>query len=165
LEDFFMKMLFVAAICAFPVFASATPAIENVEELDGRIAEILAPGDAAVPIDPRIRLGRCPVPANLEPLTNGAIIVRCPQLGWRIRVTVNSTNAALTRSTPEAMQDLVQKGEAVEVVYEGTGFSISGTGIALDAAALGRPVRVKIPTSAVPLTMLVAGPGLVKVSR
>lgn len=138
----------------FAIALLAAAVFEDLPTLDARIAAI---AQGAAPIDPRIRLARCPEPAAIEPVSGG-LAIRCPALGWRLRV-------AVVQSQTESGAPLVRRGESVELVYAGGGFMVSGFGVAMDDAAAGKPVRVKIPTSAAPVTAIVAAAGIATVSR
>jgi flagella basal body P-ring formation protein FlgA len=94
----------------------------------------------------------------IEPMVNESITIRCPALGWRLRVSV-------AVSQTESAQVLVRRGESIEVVYPGNGFSISGMGLALDDGEEGKSVRVKISTSSAPVTAIVTGAGVATVSH
>jgi flagellar basal body P-ring formation protein FlgA len=135
------------------LIASASAAFEDLEVLDERVLAV-APDAAA--IDKRLKLAECPDDPIVAPPANGAVIIRCPAVGWRLRVAVNApANAS------ERVEIIVRKGEMVECVSGGPGFAVSTTMIALEDAGMGKPVRVKSLTSPVPITALVTARGLV----
>jgi flagellar basal body P-ring formation protein FlgA len=86
----------------------------------------------------------------------GSVIIRCPALGWRVRVPVKPS-PALT----ESGETVIRKGEMVECVSGGPGFAVSAMMLALDDAAAGQPVRVKSPTTAMVVTATAKARGLV----
>jgi flagellar basal body P-ring formation protein FlgA len=132
---------------------SSPPAFEDLELLDRRVTAI-AP--QAGPIDKRLKLAQCPEDAIIAPPVGGSVIVRCPELGWRLRVPVKPSPAMI-----ESKEAVIRKGEMVECVSGGSGFAVSTMMIALDDAAAGQPVRVKSPTSAIVVTATAKARGLV----
>jgi flagella basal body P-ring formation protein FlgA len=133
------------AMLSILIFAAAAlPAFEDLEMLDDRIAAV-APGAGA--IDKRLKLSQCPDDPVIASPVSGSVVVRCPALGWRLRVLV-------TPSMPQTANnaDLIRKGELVECISGGPGFEVSTMMIALDDAGAGQPVRVKSPTSPIPIT-------------
>ena len=82
--------------------------------------------------------------------------MRCPALGWRLRVPVKASSAAVGPA-----EIVVRKGELVECVSGGPGFAVSTSMIALEDAGIGQPVRVKSPSSPIPITATVKSRGLV----
>jgi flagella basal body P-ring formation protein FlgA len=132
---------------------------QDLDALDARIASTLPSSGTPVPIDRRIRLAQCPEEPEISPLSGQAIAVRCPALGWRIRVAVSSD--AQTSGSPADI--LVRRGDLVDLVVRGAGFSASAPGTALDEGAAGKTVRVKIPTSPVPVSAVVVRAGVVAI--
>jgi flagellar basal body P-ring formation protein FlgA len=156
-----MKLLFafVASSASAPILAAA-PVFEDLTALDARISETHDEGLIAQPIDRRIRLAPCPVPAEIDAPMAGSIAVRCPALGWRIRVPF------LASAKPaEATTVLVRRGETIELVYRGEGFAVTSIGVAQDDGGKGKPIRVKIPTSAQSATAFVENVGLASISH
>jgi flagellar basal body P-ring formation protein FlgA len=156
-----MKSIF--ALCAFaaasPLLAAA-PAFEDLAALDARISETQDEGLIAQPIDRRIKLAPCPSPAEIDAPVVGSIAVRCPALGWRIRVPFLATV-----KPAEATTVLVRRGEAIELVYRGEGFAVSSIGVAQEDGGKGKAIRVKIPSSVQAVTAIVADVGLASLSR
>ena len=75
-----------------PVFAQA---IEDLGQLDGRVQVMTGaapgqPGGAIAPIDRRLRLIACPQPASIEWSGSDSLAIRCPAVGWRLRVGIAS---------------------------------------------------------------------------
>lgn len=145
----------IALFLAGPAMAAG---YQDLDALDARIESTLGDLGAAVPIDRRIRLAQCPEEPEISPPSAGALAVRCPALGWKIRVAVSGAQPS---EIPAEV--LVRRGDLVELVVRGAGFSASAPGTALDEGAAGRTVRVKIPTSATPVSAVVVGAGMVAV--
>ncbi len=145
-----LPLLLVAAITGTPAIASE---FEDLGALDRRIAE-LAPAE---PIDQRLKLRKCPEAAQLEQAA-GMIAVRCPQLGWRLRVPVK----ALVQGQ-KADKAVIRRGEAVLVTISSEGYSVSYDGVAMDDGTMGSAIRVKFTTPGVFQTAYVTGPGKVQI--
>lgn len=133
---------------------------QDLDALDARIAAALGGTGTAVSIDHRIKLAACPEEPQISPVAAGALSVRCPSLGWKIRVAVSGASDAEPSSVP-----LVHRGDTIEVVAAGSGYSASSVGTALDEGRAGSQVRVKIPTSTAPLAATVARAGVVTISN
>jgi flagellar basal body P-ring formation protein FlgA len=121
-----------------------TATFENIDRLEARVvgalgADIGTPGGPAAPIDRRMKLARCPVPAMIDPPALGALAIRCEPIGWRIRVPM--TYAA----TPMAVkaQPVVRKGDPVELFVQTSSFSVSTGAIAQEDGAMGDRIRIK----------------------
>jgi len=118
------------------------------------------------PVDRRLRLSVC-----AEPLTVGwygragtTLQVSCRSQGWRIFV---ATGMAASRVSPPggAAETIVQKGETVSLVYEGSGFVLTRQGEALEAGAQDQWIKVRpMGENAKPVRGQVVRPGDVHVS-
>lgn len=136
------------------LLAAATPAaFEDLEVLDERIAAAAPNADV---IDKRLKLAKCPEEPIIAPTVGATVVVRCPALGWRLRVQ--------TKAPPisdQYTEIIIRKGDLVECVSGGPGFAVSAMMVALDNAAVGGPVRVKSPTSPIAITATAKARGLV----
>ena len=142
-----MRMTPLLACAA--AFAAAAPALAagfaSPEEIDSAVAEftgaaIGTEGGARLPIDRRLRLARCEAPLALEwyGRSHETVLVRCPAAGgWRLFVPIESGPAA-ARQEP-----IVARGEAVAIVVQGHGFTLSRQGEALEGGAVGEWIRVR----------------------
>jgi flagellar basal body P-ring formation protein FlgA len=132
----------------------ATPAaFEDLEILDERISAV---SQSAEPVDKRLKLAECPQDPIIVPPVGGSVVVRCPEIGWRLRVAVND------RADPaQTAEIIVRKGEMVECVSGGPGFAVSTSMIAMEDAGIGQPVRVKSPSSPILVTAIVKARGVV----
>lgn len=126
---------------------------EDLNALDNRIQTEV--GTDAEPVDKRLKIAQCPADPIIAPAVDKAVVVRCPALGWRLRVPVRESS-----SSAQAEKYVIRKGDLVECISGGPGFSVSTRMIALDNAAAGQPLRVKSPTSPVPLTAIAKSRGL-----
>ena len=110
------------------------------------LGAILAPPHLDIGVADRLAVDR----------PGGAVIVRCPAVGWRLRVPVK---ASLDQAATAEI--VIRKGEMVECVSDGQGFAVSTTMMALEDAAVGQPVRVKSLTSSTTMTAYVKTRGVV----
>lgn len=127
---------------------------EDLEILDERIQTEV--GVEAEPVDKRLKIAQCPADPIIAPaVDSAAVVVRCPALGWRLRVPVRASSAVAQSETY-----VIRKGDLVECISGGPGFSVTTRMIALDNAAVGQSLRVKSPTSPLPLTAIAKSRGL-----
>jgi flagellar basal body P-ring formation protein FlgA len=147
-----MRKFLFALPLLFPTPAAAQ-AFEDLDVLDRRLAET---GASAEPVDRRLKLAACPQPATIEPPIGAAVTVRCPALGWRIRIP-------LIGGASRASQLLVRKGDVVELAFSGRGFDVVTSATAQEDGEMGGWVRVKAQTGASFLTARVRGTGSVVV--
>ena len=141
--------------------SAADGRFQDLDALDSQVAAAVAAGGTPVPIDRRIKLANCPQTPEVSNVAGGAVAVRCPALGWRIRVSVEP---AVGPSAASASEIVVRRGDSVELVVEGRGYSASALGTSLDEGGAGSRIRVKIPTSAVPLSAIVVRAGVASIS-
>lgn len=135
------------------IFALLTtpPQFEDLEILDERIQ---AENAGAEPVDKRLKLAECPAEPIVSPAVGDAVVVRCPALGWRLRVPVRTSS-----NDAENGQIVIRKGDLIECISGGPGFSVSTQLIAMDDARVGQSLRVKSPTSSVFLTAVAKSRG------
>ena len=139
--------------------AASAASYQDLDALDARIAASLDPGLRPVPIDRRIKLASCPEAPVISPVSAGAVAVRCTPLGWRLRVAIEGSSSSAVLS-----EIVVRRGDPVEVIAAGRGFSVSSSGRALDEGAVGKTIRVKIPTSSSPVPATVVRAGVASIS-
>lgn len=154
-----------ALVSAFstPVLAQS---VEDLDQLDSRVQHLTGaapgqPGGAIAPIDRRLRLVACPQPASIEWSGSDSLTIRCPAIGWRLRVGIASSS-----SGPQARAELlVHRGDTVEISVEGQDFDVTTTALSLDDGAKGQSVRLKLGVSGTQSSATVTGPGSVSFSR
>ena len=131
---------------------AAAAGFEDIGTLEARVvaaldADIGTPGGPVAPIDRRLKLAPCPVPATIDPPALGAIALRCPQLGWRIRVPIMRAGGASASSVasarPAAAPPVVKRGDPVEVMVKGEGITVTTEAIAQEDGAPGARIRVR----------------------
>ena len=141
--------------------ALAATALEDLDQLDAQVAVAAQSlGSEALPIDRRLRLARCPQGVQVETADARSLAVRCPALGWRLRVAL--TTAAASTAAPRAL--LVRRGDPLTVLSNGGGFTVETAGIANEDGALGASVRVKLDGGRV-VAGLVTGPQEISLGR
>ena len=159
---YFRQLVLALAAVSAP---AAAQSFENLDVLQARViaalgAPIGSPGGPSVPLDRRMKLAACPVPAMIEAPTLGAATVRCEPLGWRIRVPV----VQAARTAPGIVAQAapaVRKGDQVELRAGGDAFSVSMTAVAEEDGAPGARIRVRPDRNAPVVIAEVDGPGRV----
>lgn len=139
------------------VVAIATPAFADFEDIGALEARVIGaldtdigkPGGPVAPIDRRLKLAACPTPATIDPPALGAVALRCPALGWRIRVPlVRGGNASTPAGAPSTgyaakTDPVVRRGDPVQLVAESGVLSVSTEAVAQEDGAPGERIRVK----------------------
>lgn len=160
--------LMCAALALGPFPAAANPFIPTAD-IDAAVARFLgapagSPGGAARAVDPRLKLATCS--DNLEVSWYGrsgaSLRVSCPARGWRVFVPVTGGRPA---SAENGMgESIVQKGETVSIVYEGSGFTLTRQGEALEPGAQDQWIKVRPAGDKTrPVSGQVLRPGVVSV--
>lgn len=139
--------------------AMSPGSFQDLDALDARVAALVGGGGAAVPIDRRIKLAACPEDPVISRIAGSAVSVRCPSLGWKIRVA-----ASQSPSVDAPVEPIVHRGDTIELVVEGEGYSASSVGTAVDEGGAGSLIRVKIPTSPSPVSATVSRVGVATIS-
>ena len=86
--------------------------------------------------------------------------MRCITIGWRIRVPVVQSVAALN-----AGDILVKRGETVEIVIKGEDFESASSGVAIEDGVSGKRIRVRSSTGNGSISGTVAGQSLVYIEN
>jgi flagella basal body P-ring formation protein FlgA len=145
-----------------PLLAIASPAaavtpFQNLDALEARLINALGagigePGGPASPIDRRMKLATCTQSVTIDPPVLGAVALRCPSVGWRIRVPIqrlqNSGGSPTTIGTnpapmPAKIDPVVRRGDPVDLVADTSGFSVSVSATAQEDGVPGARIRVK----------------------
>lgn len=115
-------------------------------EIDSAVAGFLGaeagePGGARNMVDPRLKLAACPVPLSVSwyGQAGKSLQVSCPSPAWRVFVQIGtvSTAAHVRRET------LIQRGETVSLVAQGTGFVLTRQAEALESGGLTDWIKVR----------------------
>lgn len=131
-----------------------------------------APGGARAPVDRRFRLAACRAPFALRYYGSRgeSVQVECPDAGgWRIFVPLVSdpqrVDSVKTKQTAPkvAAEIIISRGDRVTITVEGSGFSVSQMGEALESGALGTWIKVKPPGKSDPVRARIDSPGRVTI--
>ncbi len=127
--------------------AANAQGFENISMLEMRLSAALGagvgePGGPSRPIDRRLKLAPCPQRASFEPPALGAATIRCEPLGWRIRVPLVRTAAAV-QAAGEKAEPIVRKGDQVELTASSGSFTVSTVAVAEQDGAPGDRIRVR----------------------
>jgi flagella basal body P-ring formation protein FlgA len=151
----FRRALLLAA--ALPAAASAQ-SFQDLQALDVRVAATLGaaigePGGATGPIDRRLRLTPCPEPVEVAEPAMGAVAVRCPARGWRIRVPLvdGGSRSQSAEAAPQHVEPIIRRGDQVTVVARTASFTVSTMGTADQNGAPGDRIRVRMDRRTAPL--------------
>jgi flagella basal body P-ring formation protein FlgA len=159
-----LKFILAAAVtCGIAVPACAAD-FTDPEAIDREVARFTgapvgADGGARLPVDRRLKLARCKGPLALEwyGTRHETVLVRCSAgEGWRLFVPISGA------SSVAAAAPAVARGEAVSMVVQGRGFTLSRQGEALEGGAVGDWIRVRpAGVKAQPIRMRIVEPGKV----
>jgi flagellar basal body P-ring formation protein FlgA len=136
LRSIVLLVAFAAARAADAQSFEASTAIDQAVEASLGQA-FGAQGGAAYRVDPRLRLTRCPSALAISTVGAAAVEVRCPDIGWRLRVPVLATIPATSLAV------VIKRGDTVKILLTGAGFEIATSGIALEDGTIGNGMRVK----------------------
>ncbi|WP_447765459.1 flagella basal body P-ring formation protein FlgA [Sphingopyxis panaciterrae] len=153
----------IAGILACTPAAHAQQASEDWQTIDVLTAMVAnAMGRSATPIDRRIKLARCPEQASITAIDAQTLAVRCPSLGWRLRVPmtgpagVTPTQASYARP---AAAPVIRRGDNVRVTIDTESFSISYAAIASEDGRVGETIALRGSDAKSLLSATVTGPG------
>lgn len=156
-------------IAATPVVSHSQQANEDWQTIDTLTAMVAsAMGRTATPIDRRIKLARCPEQASVTAIDAQTLAVRCPSLGWRLRVPMSApTGAAATPAgyaRPAASAPVIRRGDNVRVTIDTTSFSVSYSAIAAQDGRVGDTIALRTGDARSMLSATVTGPGRARLS-
>lgn len=162
----FRPLLLLAACAAVAVPACAA-GFASLDAIDGAVAEFTGvatggQGGATLPVDRRLRLAACQSQLSLSWRSerHEAVLVQCPDPGsWHLFVPVQGQAASAAPA--------VLRGEAISLVVNGDGFSVSQPAEALEGGAVGAWIRVRAVkdgnTKGDPIRARIVRPGLAEV--
>lgn len=160
--------LAVAAPAAAADFQSTAVLDTIVGQFTGkRVGE---PGGPRAPVDSRLKLQACPAPQlEWRNEAKDAVVVRCMAPVWRVYVPVNALPQpkaapviAAVAPAPIKAEPVIRRGDAVSVEAGSAGFSISRDGIAMNDAAPGARLAVKVDDKKPPIQTIAVEPGRAK---
>lgn len=163
------RTIFLVLLLAAGIAPAAIPGFQDLDVLDRKIAislgaDIGQPGGAATGVDRRLRLAPCASP-EVEPPIGGAVAVRCPSLGWRVRVPlVRGVSAATAGAAPRVRAEpVVRRGDPVEMQVATGAFTVSLQAIAEQDGAPGDRIRVRADSKSPPRIAEVVDIGQVRI--
>lgn len=160
----FTALLLAASPLAANSFTS--PAAMDAAVADFLGAPVGAPGGAARQIDAKLKLAACGGGLDVAWYGNAGttVLVSCQSRGWRVFVPVGGHGTASVRGRMDG-ETIVKRNETVSLVYEGSGFTLTRQGEALEPGSRGQWIKIKpVGDNAKPVSGEVVGPGLVRVS-
>ena len=171
----------IALVAAQPALAQQK--FENLDRIDSLVAMTVGanlgePGGPVAPVDRRLKLAACPTTPAVDGPMFGAAIVKCDALGWRIRVPLvagasAATSGAVPRTAaanrfapaarPAPAENVVKRGDPVQLMAGNAAFSVSRVMIADEDGAVGETIRVREDKKSAPIFAQVVEMGLVRI--
>lgn len=172
----------LAALAVAPLLAMALPAMaqaqtqgmQNLSDIDVLVAatmgaEVGQPGGARALVDRRLKLKACPVALEITGPDMGAAAVRCPTLGWRIRVPLDLTADPAQATASRGPQqrggatglglEAVKRGEPILLTVDRPMFSLSRVMIADKDGRVGEVIPVRDDPKGRPIFVRIVEPG------
>ncbi len=150
--------ILVATPAAAQNFQSTAQLDEAVVQFTG--ASIGMDGGAQMPVDPRLKLARCPMPQfGWLSDRQDAVVISCMAPTWKVYVPVRR----LTRVQPERPaaapvavvaakpEPVIRRGDPIMVEAGAPGFSITRDGVAMGDAPVGGRLLVKVDPAKPPI--------------
>lgn len=154
---------------ALPAPTQAQAANEDWQRIDTLTAMVAgAMGRSASPIDRRIKLARCPEQATVTPIDGQALAVRCPSLGWRLRVPMSGPAEAAPTAASQAKPagaPAIRRGDNVRVTIETASYSISYAAVATQDGRVGETIALRGNDAKNMLSATVVGPGRARLDQ
>lgn len=161
-----LAAIIAATPAAAQTFQSTTLLDKAVAGFTGR--GIGEDGGARTPVDSRLKLASCPmVTMNWRTPAHDSVVVACPEPEWRIFVPVRIAAPAivapspLTPPPPAAAKPVIviKRGDPVSVVAGSAGFAVTRDGIAVNDAAAGQRLLIKVQDGKPPIQAIAIEPG------
>lgn len=161
-------------LAAAPLSAQTQlPPAQNLDMLEAMVVNSLGAGigmagGPMAPIDRRMRLAACPTGLQIDPPTAGAVTVRCTTSGWRLRVPLTrsfnpvAATAVMGGQTGTIANADVRKGDPIQLVAQGSSFSISVDATAMEDGRIGNRIRVAPSAKGQPIFAEVVDVGRVR---
>ena len=172
-------LLAPAMVAPLPAAAQAqTQGMQSLSDIDILVAatmgaEVGQPGGARALVDRRLKLKACPDTLEITGPDMGAAAVRCPALGWRIRVpldlTADPVQSASPRMSPQQQQQRggggglgqegIKRGEPILLTVDRPMFSLSRVMIADKDGRVGEVIPVRDEPRGRPIFVRIVEPG------
>ncbi|MES2441666.1 MAG: flagella basal body P-ring formation protein FlgA [Pseudomonadota bacterium] len=168
-----MPLLFLSLTFAGP---AAAQDFQSTQMLDTIVSQFTGrtigqEGGARAPVDTRLKLASCAAPQlSWRTEAKDAVVVRCMTPEWRIFVPVLAAPqapkpaaapaAAIVRpAIPVKAEPVIRRGDAITLEAGAAGFSITREGVAMNDAAPGARVMVKVDGKQQPIQAVAVEPG------
>ena len=164
--------LTLAAPAAAQDFQSTQMIDTFVSQFTGRT--IGQEGGARAPVDVRLKLAPCAAPQlSWRTDAKDAVVVRCMTPEWRLFVPVLAAPqlpkpvaapavAAVRAAPPVKAEPVIRRGDAITLEAGAAGFSITREGVAMNDAAPGARVMVKVDEKRQPIQAVAVASGLAR---
>jgi len=163
-------LLFAALTAAMPATAQS---FQSTTLIDKAVAGFTGhpigdDGGARTAVDARLKLAACPmVTMNWRTPAHDAVVVACPDPEWRIYVPIRLAAPAIVAPSPLAPPPpaaakpviVIKRGDPVSVVAGSDGFAVMRDGIAVNDAAAGQRLLVKVQDGKAPIQAVAVEPG------
>lgn len=125
-------------------------------------------GGARTAVDARLKLAACPmVTMNWRTPAHDSVVVACPDPEWRIYVPIRIAAPAIVPASPLAPtappavkpEIVIKRGDPVSVTAGSAGFAVTRDGIAVNDAAKGARVLIKVTDGKPPIQAIATEPG------
>jgi len=164
-----MPFLFLALLAATPADAQV---FQSTQTIDTFVAQFTGKGlgelgGARAPVDTRLKLAACAAPQlSWRTDAKDAVLVRCMAPEWRIFVPVLAPPPAARAAAPAAapaqlavqrpvapvkLAPVIRRGDAITLEAGSAGFSITREGTAMNDAAPGERVMIKVDEKKPPI--------------
>lgn len=145
----------------------AASSFEDTNRLDRQVAihlnaDIGDAGGARAPIDTKLRLKRCPSAVQFSDTNNSAVLVSCPDLGWRIFVPVRRGQGRASFPDSRAEEFVVSRNQPLTLVVRRPSFSISYGVVAQKKGRIGDYIPVRSSRKSKVIMARVSGSGEVE---
>jgi flagella basal body P-ring formation protein FlgA len=175
------QLLSLAAPVGFLAFAAGPSAMaaniaqdwQSVEQITQNVAQAL--GRVAAPIDRRIKLAKCPEMPVVTATDSNSLAVRCPSLGWRLRVGMNAAagadsapsyfapTAQMTKERAAAPD--IRRGDVVRISIDTPNYSVSYPATATQDARVGETIALRGADPKNHIMATVIAPGRAQIAR
>jgi flagella basal body P-ring formation protein FlgA len=136
---------------------------QNLDTVDAAVASSLVSGATAAPVDRRIKLAACAATLTIEPPVGGGVTVRCPSLGWRLRVLLASSAVHGDGHADATGPIVVKRGDALTVVTGADNFSVASAGTADSDGRVGDRLKVRVTPTGPAIMGQLIDPGTVRI--
>lgn len=147
----------------------ATAPFEDTSVLDRQVASHLGAdigdiGGARAPIDPKLKLKRCAGGVEITETPRNAMLVSCPQLGWRIFVPIRLGGEGRNGGSGSG-EPMIQRNQPVTLIIRRSNFSVSYGVVAQKGGGLGEYIPVRANRNSKELMARISGAGEVELTQ